>query len=385
MSAIAIALAEMGHRVSGSDLREQPSLDRVRAAGVVVRVGHDPDVVDGCDAVVASSAIPDNNIEWRAAHRPRCPHHAPGRHAGLDLRVRAGGRSGRDARQDHDHVDAHADARRRWAGSPSFVVGGDVNDAGTGAQWTGSEWLVVEADESDGTHLALPLAASILTNVEVDHLDHFGTPEAIVESFDAYLAQVPGAKVVGIDEPSARQLAAAHGAITYGLSADADVPRRRRPRRPRLVPLRRRTSRGRPLRAARHDRPPAARPAQRAERPRRHRHGHGHRRAVRRLRPRPRSLRWRRSTLRHPRRRRRGHVRRRLRAPAGGDLGRHRSRPRQWRRVAARDRGVPAQPLRPRRVDVPRLRRCVRRGRRRGDRRHLRLGDDADPGRHRAN
>ncbi len=63
MSAIAIALAEMGHDVSGSDLREQPALDRVRAAGVTVHVGHDRSVVEGCDAVTASTAIPATNIE----------------------------------------------------------------------------------------------------------------------------------------------------------------------------------------------------------------------------------------------------------------------------------------------------------------------------------
>ena len=58
---------------------------------------------------------------------------------------------------------------------PSYLVGGDVHDVGTGAHWTGGRWLVVEADESDGTHLELPLTGTILTNVEADHLDHYGT------------------------------------------------------------------------------------------------------------------------------------------------------------------------------------------------------------------
>ncbi|MGH9270517.1 MAG: UDP-N-acetylmuramate--L-alanine ligase [Ilumatobacteraceae bacterium] len=222
MSAIAIALAEMGHRVSGSDLREQPSLERVRAAGVDVRVGHDPDVVDGCDAVVASTAIPESNMEWRAAHdRGVLAMRRAGMLASICACARAVAVAGTHGKTTTTSMLMLMLAEGGLA--PSFVVGGDVNDAGTGAQWTRSEWLVVEADESDGTHVALPLAASILTNVEVDHLDHFGTPEAIVESFDTYLAQVPGAKVVGIDEPWARQLAAAHGATTYGLSADADV------------------------------------------------------------------------------------------------------------------------------------------------------------------
>jgi UDP-N-acetylmuramate--alanine ligase len=106
---------------------------------------------------------------------------------------------------------------------PSFVVGGDVTDVGTGAQWTKGEWLVVEADESDGTHLQLPLHGTILTNVEIDHLDHYGSFEGIVESFDTYLAQIHGPKVVCADDPVAASLAKRHGAVTYGLSDTADI------------------------------------------------------------------------------------------------------------------------------------------------------------------
>jgi UDP-N-acetylmuramate--alanine ligase len=105
---------------------------------------------------------------------------------------------------------------------PSFVIGGDVTDMGTGAQWTGGEWLVVEADESDGTHLELPLYGTILTNVEVDHLDHYGTYQAIIDGFDQYLGQVPGPKVLCLDDARCAVLAAHHGAITYGTSPDAD-------------------------------------------------------------------------------------------------------------------------------------------------------------------
>ena len=100
----------------------------------------------------------------------------------------------------------------------------DLTDVGTGAQWSGGEWLVVEADESDGTHLELPLHGTVLTNVEVDHLDHYGSFDAIVESFDTYLAQVPGPKVVCADDPVAADLASRHvDAVTYGRSEDADV------------------------------------------------------------------------------------------------------------------------------------------------------------------
>ena len=79
-------------------------------------------------------------------------------------------------------------------------MGGDVTDVGTGAQWTKGRWLVVEADESDGTHLELPLHATILTNVDTDHLDHYGSLDGIVDGFDRYLGQVPGPKVVCGDD-----------------------------------------------------------------------------------------------------------------------------------------------------------------------------------------
>ena len=112
MSAIAIVLAEMGHTVSGSDLRERPILDRLRAGGVTVHVGHRRSHVDGCDAVTYSTAVPASNIELDAARASGIPIHAAGRHAGRHLRAGAvvGGR--RHARQDHDHIDAHADAGR---------------------------------------------------------------------------------------------------------------------------------------------------------------------------------------------------------------------------------------------------------------------------------
>jgi UDP-N-acetylmuramate--alanine ligase len=104
---------------------------------------------------------------------------------------------------------------------PSYVVGGDLHEVDTGAHWSGGRWMVVEADESDGTHLELPLAGTILTNVEADHLDHYGTFDAIVDGFDRYLAQVDGPKVLCADDPVAAELAGRHDAVTYGIDAEA--------------------------------------------------------------------------------------------------------------------------------------------------------------------
>ncbi len=221
MSAIAIVLAEMGHQVSGSDIRERPVLERVRAAGVDVHVGHDRRYVAGCSAVTASNAVPARNVELDEAAR-----------SGIAVLSRAGmlssicaqakslgvaGTHGKTTTTSMLMLILSAAGLR-----PSFIIGGDVTDMGTGAQWTDGEWLVVEADESDGTHLELPLFGTILLNVEVDHLDFFGTEDAIVDSFDQYLSQTAGPKVLCTDDPACAELAARHGAITYGTGEGAD-------------------------------------------------------------------------------------------------------------------------------------------------------------------
>ncbi|HEX3088145.1 MAG TPA: UDP-N-acetylmuramate--L-alanine ligase [Ilumatobacteraceae bacterium] len=221
MSAIAIVLAEMGHQVSGSDIRERPVLERVRAAGVDVHVGHDRQHVAGCSAVTSSTAVPARNVELDEAAR-----------SGIAVLSRAGMLSSICAQAKslgvagtHGKTTTTSMLMLILAAAglrPSFIIGGDVTDMGTGAQWTDGEWLVVEADESDGTHLELPLFGTILLNVEVDHLDFFGTEDAIVTSFDQYLAQTVGPKVLCIDDPVCAELASRHDAITYGTSEAAD-------------------------------------------------------------------------------------------------------------------------------------------------------------------
>ena len=222
MSAIAIALAEMGHDVSGSDLRERPVLDRVRAAKVSVHIGHDRSLVHGVDAVTASTAVPPRNVELdEARKRGIAVLSRAGMLASITARAKSIAVAGTHGKTTTSSmlmlILAEAGLR------PSFVIGGDVTDVGTGAQWTHGDWLVVEADESDGTHLELPLRCSILTNVDVDHLDHYGSFEEIVEGFDRYLGQISGPRVVFADDPVSAALAARHGAVTYGLSDAADV------------------------------------------------------------------------------------------------------------------------------------------------------------------
>ncbi|TMK86820.1 MAG: UDP-N-acetylmuramate--L-alanine ligase [Actinobacteria bacterium] len=221
MSAIADVLARMGHTVSGSDLKPSANLERLRGLGVRVHVGHDPSLVANVDAVAISTAVPARDPEVRAA-----------REAGTTILSRA------------EVLTAIVATRRAIAVAgthgktttssmlalilveagirPSFIVGGELNEIGTGAAWDAGEWLVVEADESDGTFLQLGAEAAIVTSVEPDHLEHYGGVEGMVDAFDGFLAQTPGVKITSADDTLANRLGRANGALTYGTAADAD-------------------------------------------------------------------------------------------------------------------------------------------------------------------
>jgi UDP-N-acetylmuramate--alanine ligase len=225
MSAIALALAQMGHNVSGVDLRDRQILDRLRAAGVTVHIGHHRAHVVGCDAVTASTAIPKDLNELDEARKLGIATLSRAEMlASICAQAKALAVAGTHGKTTTTSMLMLILARAGLR--PSFVIGGDVNDMGTGAQWTGGEWFVVEADESDGTHLELPLFGTILTNIDLDHLDHFGSIDEIERSFEHYLAQIPGPKVVCVDDARARAVAArrdavTHDIVTYGMSADA--------------------------------------------------------------------------------------------------------------------------------------------------------------------
>ena len=228
MNAIATCLVQMGHVVSGSDIRESMVVERMRSIGVMVNIGHDADVVSGCDAVVSSTAIPTSNIERERARRDgiadlsRADMLAAICSVAETLAV--AGTHGKSTTTSL-LVRIFEQAGRR----PNFIVGADMIDEGTGARWTGSETLIVEADESDGTHLRLPLCGTVLTNIDSDHLDHYGSLDGIAEAFERYLAGVGGARgglrVVCIDDPTIAGIVARHPEltwITYGSSESAD-------------------------------------------------------------------------------------------------------------------------------------------------------------------
>ncbi len=220
MSAIALVLTEMGHTVSGSDIRDVPVLDRLRAAGATVAVGHRAEHVDGVDAVTISTAIPASNLEVRAARERGVP--VLRRATMLTAITRCARSLGVAGTHGKTTTTSMLAMILTEAGlRPSFIVGGEVNEVGTGAHWTGGRWLVVEADESDGTFLELDLFGTVLTNVEADHLDHYGTFDSVVAAFDRYLDGIEGPKVVCLDDVVASRLAARHDVVTYGTSAAA--------------------------------------------------------------------------------------------------------------------------------------------------------------------
>ncbi|MCZ7530867.1 MAG: Mur ligase domain-containing protein [Acidimicrobiia bacterium] len=222
MSAIATVLAQMGHTVSGSDLKDSPTLERLRLLGIHASVGHAADAVPmDADAVVISTAIPPGNPEVVGA-----------REHGIPILRRADALVGITlTRQTIAVAGSHGKTTtasmlalilRAAELSPSFVIGGELNEVGTNAAFDDGDWLVVEADESDGTFLALDPAAGIITNVEADHLEHFGGLDALVASFETFADNVDGPLLCCSDDPVAAEIAERHGGVTYGFSETAD-------------------------------------------------------------------------------------------------------------------------------------------------------------------
>jgi UDP-N-acetylmuramate--alanine ligase len=223
MSAIAEVLATMGHRVSGSDLRPSPVIDRLRAAGIDAVVGHGAANLGAeVDAVAISTAVSPENPEVREAGRRGVPvlRRADVLAALTRLRrtIAVAGTHGKTT------TSALLGSALLAAGlDPSFVVGGELAGLGTGARWGAGEWLVVEADESDGTFLDLDVDVAVVTSVEPDHLEHYGGFEQVVDAFAMFLAGARSARLACADDRLAAQVGAAAGAATYGFAEEAGL------------------------------------------------------------------------------------------------------------------------------------------------------------------
>ncbi len=205
MSAYAAILAEMGHAVSGSDLHEHPRFERLRLLGVECLV---PQVAGNvpadADAIVISSAVPRTNVEVVAAEA-----------AGLPVLSRAdvlagivGARRGLGVAGTHGKTTTTsmiALIMRAADMHPSFLVGSELNEVGTNAGLDSGEWLIVEADESDGTFLRLALEAAIVTNIDQDHLWYWGDMANMEEAFRRFVDAVDGPLVLCADDPNTQR------------------------------------------------------------------------------------------------------------------------------------------------------------------------------------
>ncbi len=218
MSAIATVLHAMGHTVSGSDLRASAVTERLRAAGMAVAIGHAPANLAAAQLVTVSSAVSADNPEVVEARRLGIPVLSRAEIlAAVSALRRCIAVSGTHGKTTTASMLALilVEAGMR----PSFLIGGDVNEIGTNAAWDVGEWIVVEADESDGTFLSLLPDTAVVTNVEADHLDHYGTFDALRSAFAQFLASALRHRVVGGDDAEAATIGRAAGADTVGFAA----------------------------------------------------------------------------------------------------------------------------------------------------------------------
>jgi UDP-N-acetylmuramate--alanine ligase len=220
MSAIATVLIGMGHEVSGSDLKDGVALERLRGLGAGVTVGHSADNISGADLIASSTAVAVTNVERIAAQE-----------RGIELVSRA------------ELLAAICRLRRTVAVSgthgktttssmlalmlieagfdPSFIVGGDINEIGANAAWDDGRWLVVEADESDGTFLLLDKEIAVVTSVEPDHLNYYGRFSELEEAFRRFSRECESCLVSADDELAASL--APPSARTFGFATGADL------------------------------------------------------------------------------------------------------------------------------------------------------------------
>jgi UDP-N-acetylmuramate--alanine ligase len=219
MAAIAEVLHGMGHTVSGSDMGASKAFDRLVAIGIDAVVGHDASNVDTPDVVARSTAIPDDNVEVQEVHRRGQDvlrrAEILGSIAALRRTVAVAGTHGKTTTSSMLAVIA-----RQALVDPSFIIGGDVTELGTGANWGSGGWFVVEADESDGTFLELGHTIGIVTNVEPDHLEYYGN-EANMRAAFAEFVSAAQVSVVCADDEGAGRLSHASNVVTYGAADHA--------------------------------------------------------------------------------------------------------------------------------------------------------------------
>jgi len=227
MSGIAEVLCTLGYTVSGSDQGESATTRRLSALGARVHRGHAAAHVEGADVVVVSSAIKPDNAELLAARTHRIPIVPRAEMLAELMRFRRGiaiaGTHGKTTT-----TSLVASVLSEAGMDPTFVIGGQLLSAGANARLGGGEWLVAEADESDGSFLRLTPLIAVVTNIDADHLENYGGDFAnVLAAFSEFLHRLPfyGLAVLCVDDPEVRALALEmpRHVITYGFDAAAEV------------------------------------------------------------------------------------------------------------------------------------------------------------------
>jgi UDP-N-acetylmuramate--alanine ligase len=230
MSGIAEILLNLGYRVTGSDQRRNEAIERLERLGAKVFIGHEPSHVYGAHVVVYSSAVSRDNIEVQVARQRAIPVIPRAEMLAELMRLKYGiAVAGTHGKTTTTSMIGAVLAEGRL--DPTIVVGGRITSLGSNARLGQGEYLVAEADESDGSFLKLAPTIAVVTTVDAEHLDHYETLDAIREAFVAFVNKVPfyGAAVLCLDQPNIQLLLPriAKRVITYGLESGADLVARR--------------------------------------------------------------------------------------------------------------------------------------------------------------
>jgi len=227
MSGIAEVMHNLGYSVQGSDIAETANVARLRSLGVPVRIGHAPDNLGDARVIVVSSAVKLDNAEVQTARERQLPIVRRAEMLAELMRLKwcisVAGTHGKTTT-----TSICASMLDAAGFDPTVINGGIINAYGTNARLGEGEWMVVEADESDGTFVKLPATLAIVTNIDPEHLDFYGDFEAVRGAFHTFVENVPfyGAAVLCLDHPEVQALMARienRRIVTYGFSNQADV------------------------------------------------------------------------------------------------------------------------------------------------------------------
>ena len=227
MSGVAEILHNLGYKVQGSDIAESTNVKRLREKGLKIAIGHDAANLGAAEVVVISSAVKADNPEVADARARLIPVVRRAEMLGELMRLKSsiavGGTHGKTTTT--SLVAALLEAADL---DPTVINGGIINAYGTNARLGAGQWMVVEADESDGTFVKLPATIAVVTNMDAEHLDHYGSFEAIRDAFDAFVGNIPfyGFAVLCIDHPEVQAMISRlydRKIVTYGLSRQADI------------------------------------------------------------------------------------------------------------------------------------------------------------------